>query len=137
MYFQSKQKEFQETKNKENSAPFNYEMTSNSSKEIPIKEIMSERTQSPDYEGKETYKFAMSQINPTSKNIRDNTEFQTIKNGINYNACIDALNRIKKSIRKSSKGGTSKLHNSQGSAAKQQKSTKTQKSHTSRIQSGI
>lgn len=47
MYFQTKKKEFQETKNKENSAPFNYEVTSNSSKEIPIKEIMSERTQSP------------------------------------------------------------------------------------------
>jgi hypothetical protein len=137
MYYESKKKDFLKTKNKENSTAFNYDITSSSSKEIPFKEIVSEETQSPENDSNEAFESTMTKILPAAKKINPNTEFQTIKNGVNYNACINALNKMQKSIIKPYNIATSKLRNSQKNTTRDQKSTKSQISNHSKFQNSI
>jgi hypothetical protein len=121
MYYESKKKDFLKTKNKENSTAFNYDITSSSSKEIPFKEIISERTQSLENDSNEAFEHTLAKILPAAKKINPNTEFQTIK----------------KSITKPYNINTSKLRNSQKDTTRDQKSTKSQISNHSRFQNSI
>lgn len=107
MYIKTKKQEFTQSKNKENSMPFNYEVGSNASSEVPFNQriddaLLSIRTQSPNYPAEQIV-YSAPKVVQTQRKMSARRESETLKKGINLKSCVEVLNKIQKSINRSNK----------------------------------
>ncbi|CAI2384641.1 unnamed protein product [Moneuplotes crassus] len=120
LYYMVKKKEYDQSNNKENCIPFSYEITRSPSKKILSSKVVQEeqplsldrhkdskihikQVQKSDYFTCNKNENNKPQKKPTNSRSKIKTskknKSDALKKGINYNDCVDALNKIQRSIK--------------------------------------